>query len=480
MQSPGFVRLFDSTLRALAVRHEVRVLWGPPKEAASRQLAALDRLAAELPSLSHEPLPDRRGEGWLLVAARARAGLDLLRYLQPPLDGASKLRARAEANAAPPIRLLARVGGRRTRAALGAVLAWLRSLAGGSPGFARELGRRRPDLVVVTPLAAFGAPQADLVKEARRAGVRSACCVASWDNLTTKGLLHEVPDLVTVWNEAQRDEAVALHGVPATAVAVTGAPAYDEWFERRVATSRSEFCERVMLPEEHPIVLYLCSSRFIAEDETDFVLRWAAAVRGAGGQLAQASILVRPHPQNAQPWRAVGPLPESMRIWSPLGEEPLDEPSRAAYFDSIAHSAVVVGVNTSALIESSIVGRPVCTWLAEEFRSTQEGTVHFHHLVETGGGFLEVARTFGEHVGQLERALADPAGGAERRNTFLEAFVRPRGLDASATAGLVSELESALRRPPPAPDDRPLDERLLRTLLAPLMALLGLVRRWLP
>jgi hypothetical protein len=63
------------------------------------------------------------------------------------------------------------------------------------------------------------------------------------------------------------------------------------------------------------------------------------------------------------------------------GANPLDEASRAQYHDSIYHSAAVVGVNTSALIESAIVGRAVYTVLAPEFRDTQEGTLHFHHLV---------------------------------------------------------------------------------------------------
>jgi hypothetical protein len=45
----------------------------------------------------------------------------------------------------------------------------------------------QPDLVLVTPLVELGSQQVDYVKAARRLGVRSAHCVASWDNLTSKG-----------------------------------------------------------------------------------------------------------------------------------------------------------------------------------------------------------------------------------------------------------------------------------------------------
>ena len=69
--------------------------------------------------------------------------------------------------------------------------------------------------------------------------------VGSWDHLTTKGLIHEVPDRVLVWNEAQKQEAIALHGVPAERVLVTGAQAYDHWFaDAALARSRRRSAAR--------------------------------------------------------------------------------------------------------------------------------------------------------------------------------------------------------------------------------------------
>ena len=80
------------------------------------------------------------------------------------------------------------------------------------------------------------------VQAARALGIPSCLAVAGWDNLTTKGLIHECPDRVFVWNEAQAAEARDLHGVPAEAIAVTGAPAYDHWFGWEPASGRDAFC----------------------------------------------------------------------------------------------------------------------------------------------------------------------------------------------------------------------------------------------
>ena len=97
----------------------------------------------------------------------------------------------------------------------------------------RLLRSLAPDAIVVSPLVDAASEQVDLVKSARRLGIPVAAAIASWDNLTNKGLLRVQPDLVIVWNRAQEREAVELHGVPASRVAVTGAQPFDRWFERR-------------------------------------------------------------------------------------------------------------------------------------------------------------------------------------------------------------------------------------------------------
>ena len=57
--------------------------------------------------------------------------------------------------------------------------------------------------------------------------------VFSWDNLSTKGALHVAPDSVFAWNEVQRRELVALHGLDPSCVKITGAPRFGEFFERQ-------------------------------------------------------------------------------------------------------------------------------------------------------------------------------------------------------------------------------------------------------
>src|SRR5262249_42653748 len=126
----------------------------------------------------------------------------------------------------------------------------------------------------------------------------------------------------------------------------------------------------------------------------------------------------------------------------------IDEQARADYFDSIFHSAAVVGINTSAFIEAGIVGRPVFTIVMPDYEDNQHGTVHFDYLLKAGGGLLSAATGVDAHLAQLSAALYAPQSGVK---PFVREFVRPLGLDRAATPVFVDAVESMTRMPVEAP-----------------------------
>ena len=261
-----------------------------------------------------------------------------------------------------------------------------------------------PDIVLVSPLVDLASPLLEYLKAARRLGIRTGICVASWDNLTSKGLLRFVPERVFVWNETQRREAVELHGIPADRIVATGAARFDGWFARRPSSSREQFIRKVGLDPDRPFLLYLCSSRFIAPDEVAAATRWLEALRGAPRTTASdppesSSGRIRNGSRSGRTSTShdSGTRPSGLRPGSAFDSAEAE----ADFYDSIAHCAAVVGVNTSAMIEAAIVGKSVYTWLAPEF--AQEGTIHFHYLLHEHGGFLHVAESLDEHLAAARR-----------------------------------------------------------------------------
>jgi hypothetical protein len=466
MRSTVYVRNFESTLRLLADRgHDVHVV-ADPHLPESNDL--IRRLCHGNPRLSHSDAPVVKFNAWSYLGIELRRGVDYLRYLRPEFDDAPKLRQRAQKKAPPFItellrrRWLASPAGRRL---LSRVLRWLDRAVPPDPALVDFIRDEKPDLVLATPLVVPGSPQAEYLRAASALGIPTGLCVYSWDNLTNKGLIHGDPQFVTVWNDAMKSEAVRLHGIPADRVFVTGTAAYDQWFDWRPSESRMTFCARIGLPADRPYLLYLCSSQFIAPNEVPYVRRWVAELRAASPRLRDVGLLVRPHPQNTDDWKSADFSDiDQLVIWPRAGANPVDVDSRSDFFHSIYFSAAVVGVNTSAQIESAVVGRGVYTVLAPEFKDTQEGTLHFRHLRSVNGGVLHVAETFVEHAAQLEAAIANPDND-ERCRRFVEAFVRPHGIDVSVTPRLVSILEDAAARGRRTPQTGPWYQPLVRPLL---------------
>jgi hypothetical protein len=175
-----------------------------------------------------------------------------------------------------------------------------------------------------------------------------------------------------------------------------------------------------------------------------FVVELVTGVRAhADERLAGAGVLVRPHPQNAAQWaRAdVAALGANVAVWPRAGSDPVDE-AAARILRLGPHSAAVIGINASALIEAGVVGCAVHTLLDPRFSGSQGSTLHFAHLTDAGGGLLRVARTWAERLDGLAATLRERPGSRERNLPFLEAFVRPAGLDRSATPAAVDAIEA--------------------------------------
>jgi hypothetical protein len=463
MTHPGHLRNFESALRELARRgHRVHTAFDREKEGLSGQRSLVTGLDAAHDELTFGAAPTAEShEEWTLVAWQFRAMLDYLRYLEPPFADASRLRERAARQVPKALtRPLGALGGHAR------VKSMLRALERSVPpreSVLRFVSRHEPDLVLATPLLDLGSPQLDYLRAAQSLGIPTGLCVASWDNLTNKGLLHDVPTVVTVWNEGQRREAVGLHGVPPERVVATGAQAYDHWFGRRPSRASDELIELAGLPPGRPFVLYVASSRFLVPDEPEWIERWARAARAGG---IEAGILVRPHPLS--PLGAAGlerlAAIEGVAVWPPSGQNPVDDATRADYFDSLAHAAAVVGLNTSAMIEAAIAGRPVLTVVRPESEAGQLGTLHFHYLLAEKGGPAAAATSLEQHVEQLAAVLHGDAG--PPATSFLRRFVRPDGLDQPAAPHLVDALEQAASQPAHRPDPPPLPARAARPLLA--------------
>jgi hypothetical protein len=456
------VRHFDRAVRLLADRgHDIVLASQDDDVDPGGAVAGCDRVVTT-------PAPQRRTDEWADAARLLRRSRDYLRYLHPRYAGARPLRSRAFEE------MISAVSSRRSRELdaawsellvgmqeweqqrLDAALAKLHSVVPADPAIHAFVSAQRADMLVVSPMVGVGFSQAEYVKSARELGIPSGVLVYSWDNLSNKGLIHETPDRMWVWNEVQAAEAVALHEYPAERVVVTGAARFDAFFEMRGELPREDLCAQLGLDAARPIVSYLCSSRFVAPHERAFVDGWIRELRrSADPSLAGCSVIVRPHPAGVKEWHApdrqVIRWPRACGDVKASASRPFDDPHTVVMssrmqnadqvlYDTVFHSAAVVGLNTSAEIEAAIVGRPVFT-LVDPDAEGQLGSLHFRYLLKEEGGHVEIAGSVAEHMSQLANAVAGRNDSAAIES-FVRRFVRPHGLGAPVSPILADAIET--------------------------------------
>jgi FkbM family methyltransferase len=467
------VETFAATIRALTDRgHSVALAVQEHSDTRADQYRGwIDQPASPKPPaeggrFSLVRCPAHRTDRWSDVAWLLRSLRDCVHYQQPAMRNATKLQARSVQKLREELRI---------DADNEAVAHALRGLPGPQIGrledvfalaerqlpvdpvyesFVRE---HAPDVLLISPLVHFGSAQADFVAGARAAGVPVGMLLYSWDNLSTKGCLHRLPDWMFVWNERQRTEARALHEFPEDRVFITGAPRFDSFFELGARLTRDEFHAPLGLDPAKPTLLYVCSSLLVSAGELAFVQAWLAAIRASSGSLRDCNILVRPHPDiellgDGYPSAEVH-WP-SVRGAKGFVSRPFDDPraivlktadrARQGFFECLFHSAAVVGLNTSAELEAAIVGRPVYTVIAgSEAADGQNSTLHFHYLLEEQGGCVRRANDLTEHVSQLQGEIDRPRDRAEIRR-FAGEFLRPHGIDRPVAPVLADAIERAM------------------------------------
>ena len=454
------VDTFLDTIRALIGRgHTVSLA------VQERHDPKVEQLASDLtpPGFSLTPGPAVRTDDWAETAPLLRSLSDCLHYQQPRLHGAQKLQARTIDKLREELRLLVddRVAAdvlrqvpRQQVQRLRAILDLAEQHLPTDPLYDTFLREEQPDVLLLSPVVHFGSAQADLVASARRLGIPVGMLLFSWDNLSTKGRLHRLPDRMFVWNERQRVEAAQLHGFPEDRVLVVGAPRFDSFFSLRQQMSAQEFLQPLGLDPAAPTLLYVCSSPFVSAGELTFVREWLRALRAAPGASRAANVVIRPHPDIPLLGSDV-PVEQFRWPAAPglqgLVSRPFDDAQAVVLrtsdramrglYECIAHSAAVVGLNTSAELEAAIVGKPVYTVLAGDSAADgQAGTLHFHYLLEANGGFVRGAGGLDEHIAQLDAELASPSDGAAIRR-FVGEFLRPLGIDRPVSPLLAEGLE---------------------------------------
>jgi len=296
------------------------------------------------------------------------------------------------------------------------------------------------DVVVATPCDMRYGDDIEYIKAAQRIGLPAVIPVLSWDNLTTKGVIAVPPDMLIAWNDGHAREATTHHRIPQESILIGGSPFFDKWFDDSSGVnSRAEFCESVGLDPDRPYVLYLGSSVNISGDER-WLIDELSNVFASDDQLSEIQILARPHGANMAGWEQLN-NGSNLVYWHRDRSLP-DTPEGFLEFRSaMEHSICTLGVNTTALVDAIIYGKPtVGLGIGRYSESNATNAVHYHHLVDSEA--LVHAISTGRVAEIVKRIQAGFDDSANARAKFVNEWVRPNGLGfpAGAVAGMAMEM----------------------------------------
>ena len=147
-----------------------------------------------------------------------------------------------------------------------------------------------PDLVMI--VSGFSdAFSLETLAVCKRFKLKSFLFMANWDNVASKGVLIHLPDVMCVWGEQTKEQAVKIHGMCERRVFVLGSPQFEVY--RKQKSKRGVRSEQSLTTDDHqPKILFLGTARY--RDEVKILKRLDQKIET--GELKKSLIIYRPHP----------------------------------------------------------------------------------------------------------------------------------------------------------------------------------------
>lgn len=292
------------------------------------------------------------------------------------------------------------------------LLAWFMAGRGWTRGLVRSLDRRfgsrggfgplferyRPQAVFVTDLV----HETDLecLRAAHDRGILTIGMSRSWDNLTGKGLIRALPEMLVVQNEILKRELEAYHGAPHERIRIIGIPHYDRYVGYRPG-SREEFFRSVGLDASKRLLLFApIGDRHIRKNVTDrAVLDMLVRARESGLLPQDIQVLVRLPPTIPVSLGDFRP-PSWMKIEQPgrqiaggsLKESELGAEDDRHLIESLIWSELLITGPSTIAIDAAVLDKPIILIAFDNGGMGYWGSIrcwydydHFRTIVESGG-----------------------------------------------------------------------------------------------
>ncbi len=157
--------------------------------------------------------------------------------------------------------------------------------------YGKYFDRYNPALVFSTSVVS-GSLDIDMMKEAKRRGIKTVSMPKGWDNVT-RVLYRFEPDRLIVQNELMKDAVVPAQRIKREKVIVAGFPQFD-WYRRpEILRSREEYLSSLGLDPRRKLIFFGSEGRWAPHDDViaALLVQWIKE----NATSVPCSLLIRPH-----------------------------------------------------------------------------------------------------------------------------------------------------------------------------------------
>lgn len=320
----------------------------------------------------------------------------------------------------------------------------------------------RPDLLFCPNM--FSAEDCRLLRAARRRCIPTVTTIKSWDVATTRGFTRVIADRLLVFNEINREEAIAIGDYPPERIRIVGFPQFDIYTRREHLLPREAFFRQIGGDPARKLILYAVPGDFKNPYSHEILTALDQAIE-EGRVRHPVQVLARFHPKYPSKAERLQRLKHFILdrpgtyFQAERLERGIDAPAAMAYqwtftdhdlahlANSLYHSDVTINTESTMSLDAAAFDRPVISigfdgfhrldyWrsLARNYRRE-----HYRSVLETGG--VRLAQSFDELIEYINMYLDDPTVDREGRARLRERVLfRLDGRSAQRVAGAIHEM----------------------------------------
>lgn len=273
---------------------------------------------------------------------------------------------------------------------------------------------RNPE-VLVYPTVLVGLYVSDIPTHAQCMQKKSLFLMNSWDNPSIKAMASKHPDLLAVWGEQSREDAVNILGMKPESVAICGAAQF-EVYKKIPQSSRESFLEKNGLDPRKKTFLYAGSSKGL--DEMNHLKKIENAILSRG--LEDWQVLYRPHPWKCFAsgeanffdceWIRTKMDSVCVGLYQKGFRNERFSVSESDY--NHAHTTLssvdcVMSPLSSFLLEAAMHGKPICAYSDDEEGASKQFRIATRHMLHFKAFFEKLDAMVCASSGCLEQTAAD-------------------------------------------------------------------------